>query len=128
MKKYLQQAYRIDTQINSKIEQIKSLRELAEKTSAALNGMPSGNGNRTEDAIVKMVDLQHEVCDEVTELVNIKREIGRIINGVESPEYRTVLELRYMSFLKWEEIAVIMGYSMQRVFQIHKEAINAING
>lgn len=128
MKKYLQQAYRIDTQINSKIEQIKSLRELAEKTSAALNGMPSGNGNRTEDAIVKMVDLQHEICDDVTELVNIKREIGRIINGVESPEYRTVLELRYMSFLKWEEIAVIMGYSMQRVFQIHKEAINAING
>lgn len=128
MKKYLQQAYKIDTQINSKIEQIKSLRELAEKTSAALNGMPSGNGNRTEDAIVKMVDLQHEICDEVTELVNIKREIGRIINGVESPEYRTVLELRYVSFLKWEEIAVIMGYSMQRVFQIHKEAINAING
>lgn len=123
----LQQAYKIDTQINSKIEQIKSLRELAEKTTTALNGMPSGNGNRQEDAIVNMVDLQREMCDEVTKLVDIKREAWRAIKEVDNPDYRTVLELRYLSFLRWEEIAVIMGYSMRGIFRIHKEAINSMN-
>ena len=128
MKKYLQQAYRINTRINSKIEQIKSLRELAERITAEIERTPKGSGDGMAGAVDSIVDLQKEVCDEVTLLVGVKREIGQIISEVENIDQRTVLELRYLSCLRWEEIAVIMGYSMQRVFQIHKEAINAING
>jgi len=128
MKKYLQQAYRINTRINSKIEQIKSLRELAERITAEIERTPKGNGDGMAGAVDSIVDLQKEVCDEVALLVSVKRDINQIISEVENIDQRTVLELRYLSCLRWEEIAVIMGYSMQRVFQIHKEAINAING
>ena len=128
MKSYLQQVYRINTRINSKIEQIKSLRELAERITVEIERTPKGNGDGMAGAVDSIVDLQREVCDEVAKLVDVKREIAQVINEVDNIEQRTVLELRYLSCLRWEEIAVIMGYTMQRVFQIHKAAINSING
>jgi len=39
-KNYLSQAYRIDQRINSKLEQVQSLRELATKATATLNDSP----------------------------------------------------------------------------------------
>ncbi len=45
-KDYLSQAYRIDQRINSKIEQVQSLRELAGKASATLSDVPPSKGNR----------------------------------------------------------------------------------
>ena len=53
-KEYLSQAYRIDQRINSKLEQVQSLRCLAEKATAALSDTPSGgtrNVHRMEDVI-----------------------------------------------------------------------------
>ena len=44
VKEYLQQGYRIDQRINSKIAQVTNLRELATKATATLSDMP---GNAT---------------------------------------------------------------------------------
>lgn len=59
-KEYLGQAYRIDQRINSKLEQVGSLRALAAKATSTVSDTPPG-GNRNvhfmEDIIVK-IDLQ----------------------------------------------------------------------
>ena len=128
MKSYLQQAYRINTRINSKIEQIKSLRELAERITVEIERTPKGNGDGMAGAVDSIVDLQREVCDEVTKLVDVKREICQVINEVENIEQRTVLELRYLTCLRWEEIADIMGYSVNGVFRLHRAALNSAGG
>ena len=39
-KEYLSQAYRLDQRINSKIEQVASLNELATKCTSTITGMP----------------------------------------------------------------------------------------
>jgi hypothetical protein len=39
-KEYLEQAYRLDQRINSKLEQVASLNELASKATSTLTGMP----------------------------------------------------------------------------------------
>jgi hypothetical protein len=39
-KEYLSQAYRLDQRINSKLEQVESLNELATKVNTTLTGMP----------------------------------------------------------------------------------------
>ena len=57
-KEYLQQGYRLDQRINSKIAQVTNLRELATKATATLSDMPGNatpNTHRMEDIIVKMV-------------------------------------------------------------------------
>jgi len=115
VKEYLTQAYRIDQRINSKLEQVASLRELASKATATLSDMhhkPNRNTGSMETIICKMIDLENEINHDIDTLVDLKRDIVTIIKRIENPEYQTLLELRYLCFKTWEQIAVDMGYSL----------------
>lgn len=128
-KEYLGQAYRIDQRINSKLEQIASLRELTTKAAATITDMPLGgtkNIHSMEDVIVKIVDLENEIKADVNTLVDLKHEIMNVIKEVKNPEYHTLLELRYLCFNTWEQIAVDMGYSLQHTFRLHEKALTEI--
>ena len=125
-KEYLSQAYRIDQRINSKLEQITSLRELAKKATSTLTDAPRSpnRGNQSmENVIIKMTDLETEINADIDTLVDLKREIVTVIKGVESPEHQTLLELRYLCFKSWEQIAVDMGYNSKYIFYIHDRAL-----
>jgi hypothetical protein len=129
VKEYLTQAYRIDQRINSKLEQVASLRELASKATATLSDMhhkPNRNTGSMETIICKMIDLENEINHDIDTLVDLKRDIVTIIKRIENPEYQTLLELRYLCFKTWEQIAVDMGYSLQYAFRMHEKALKCI--
>ncbi len=129
VKQYLSQAYRIDQRINSKLEQIMSLRELATKATSTLNDTPvSGTRNvqSMEGIIAKMVDLETEINQDIDTLVDLKREIVSLIKQIQNTEHHTLLELRYLCFKTWEQIAVDMGYSLQHIFRIHEKALKNV--
>ncbi|MDU4847516.1 DUF1492 domain-containing protein [Clostridium sp.] len=125
-KEYLAQAYRIDQRINSKLEQIVSLRELATKATSTLSDTPpSGTRNvhSMEDIITKMIDLEDEINRDIDILVDLKIEFVSIIKKISNPEYQTLLELRYLCFKTWEQIAVDMGYDLRYIHKIHNRAL-----
>ena len=130
VKDYLSQAYRIDQRINSKIEQVQSLRDLATKASATLSDVPPSKGTRNvhrmEDVITKMLDLESEINGDLTRLINLKHEIITVIKCVESPELQTLLELRYLCFRTWEQIAVELHYDLRHVYRIHGRALDEV--
>ena len=129
-KEYLSQAYRIDQRINSKLEQVMSLRALLGKATGTLTGVPKAatpDPHSMEDTIAKMVDLENEINNDIDTLVDLKTEITRRIKRVENTEYQTILELRYLCFKRWEEIAVDMGYSLRRLYELHDLALNEIS-
>lgn len=128
-KEYLSQAYRLDKRIDSKIEQIKSLNLLATKCTTTLSDMPKSqsiSNSRLEDTVVKIVDLQEEINRDIDSLVDLKRDIVRTIKSVQNPEYQIILELRYLCFKTWEEIAVQMNCSIDNVFKIRKNALKSV--
>ena len=129
-KDYLSQAYRIDQRINSKIEQVQSLRDLAKKASATLSDVPPSKGTRNvhrmEDVIAKMMDMESEISADMKRLLNLKHEIVTVINCVESPELQTLLELRYLCFKTWEQIAVVLHFDLRWVHRLHNRALNEI--
>lgn len=128
-KAYLAQAYRIDQRINSKLEQLSSLRELSTKATATFSDVPhSGTRNvhRMEDIICKIVTLEDEINAEIDRLVDLKRDIHALIGEVQDPEYQTLLELRYLCFKTWEQIAVLMNYSTKYLFELHARALRSI--
>ena len=129
-KEYLSQAYRIDQRINSKLAQVMSLRDLLSKATGTLSGAPKAatpNPHSMEDTIAKMVDLENEINEDIDALVDLKAEIMRRIKRVENTEYQTILELRYLCFKRWEEVSVELGYSMQHLFRLHDEALEAVS-
>lgn len=128
-KEYLSQAYRLDKRIDSKIEQLKSLNLLATKCTSTLSDMPKSqsiSNSRLEDTVVKIVALQEEINRDIDSLVDLKRDIVRTIKSVQNPEYQIILELRYLCFKTWEEIAVQMNCSIDNVFKIRKNALKSV--
>ena len=128
-KEYLGQAYRLDQRINSKLEQVLSLRDLTTKATATMSDMPGGgsrNVYKMQDIIGKIVDLEDEINADIDQLVDLKREMVAVIKAVENPEYQTLLELRYLCFKTWEQIAVDMKYSTRNIYMLHDAAIGAI--
>ena len=127
---YLGQAFRLDQRINSKIEQMRSLNDLAAKCTSTITGMP-GNPNRGKDSIgdiiAKIVDLQEEINRDIDALVDLKAEIYSVIRAIDNVECQTLLELRYLSFMRWEEIAVQLNYGMENIYRLHRKALNLVS-
>lgn len=127
---YLGQAFRLDQRINSKIEQVRSLNDLAAKCTSTITGMP-GNPNKGKDSIgdiiAKIVDLQEEINRDIDALVDLKAEIYSVIRAINNVECQTLLELRYLSFMRWEEIAVQLNYGMENIYRLHRKALNLVS-
>ena len=127
-KEYLSQAYRIDQRINSKLEQVMSLRALLGKATGTLSGAPKAatpNLHSMEDTICKMVDMENEINDDIDTLVDLKAEIMACIKRIDNTEYQTLLELRYLCFKRWEDVATELGYDLRYVYKLHDQALES---
>ena len=128
-KEYLSQAMHIDQRINSKLEQVTRLRENAANCTATLSDMPrpdSPNKQRMEETICKIVDLEQEINADIDRLVDLKAEARKAINAVSDPVQQLILELRYLCYKPWLEIAETIGYSEATVYRLHGEALKNI--
>ena len=129
-KEYLSQAYRVDRMITSKLQQVQSLRDLASRATSTLSDAPVGgsrNNHRMEDIIAKMIDLENEINGDIDRLVDLKRGIVAAIKSVPDPDHQVLLELRYLCFRSWGEIAADMRYSKDNIFKLHAKALAAIS-
>ena len=126
---YLSQAYRLDQRINRKLEQVESLNGLATKVNSTLTGMPKNPNRATStmaDTVTKIIALQAEINNDIDRLVDLKREMVAVIKAVANTERQTLLELRYLCFKTWEQIAVEMDYTVRNVHLLHKEALKVV--
>ena len=129
-KEFLKQARHIDQRINSKLEQVQSLRELATKATATLSDMPRSstpNIYRMEDVICKMTDLESEINADIDELIDTKHEVMAVIKMVERPEYQSLLELKYLCMKTWEEVAAELGYVYRQITRMHGYALEQVD-
>ena len=114
-KEYLEQARYLDMRITAKLAQLDELHHL----------MLQAGGS--DSITAKIMTLQEETDRDVDELVALKKEIMAMIRQVSRPEYRTVLELRYLSFWSWKKIAVNMNYHRKYIYVLHRAALKKIS-
>ena len=125
-KEFLEQVRYVDRAIDSKLEQVERLRSESTKATSLVSDMPrssSPNLQRLEDTIIKIIDLEHEINRDIDRLVDLKNAARVSINTMTSPEERMVLELRYLCYKTWPEIAETMGVSESTVYRTHGLAL-----
>ncbi len=125
-KEYLSQAFQLDQRINSKLEQVSMLRDLALKTTSVLQDdkvQSTKQQSPMESALVKLMCLEEEINDDIDQLIDLKRELATFVSEIENHSYRLLLELRYLSGSTWEEVAAIMGYDVRWVYRLHRKAL-----
>ena len=129
-KEYLSQAMWLDQRINSKLEQKEQLEALAKRVTVNFTQEKVSGGRATtspmEDATVKLIDLCHEINDDIDELITLKAEILEIISKVDDPVSQLLLQMRYIEGKTWEEVAYDLDYNSRTVFKIHGRALKEI--
>lgn len=129
-KEYLSQAFRLDQQINSKLEQVARLKHMATQATGRfqaerISGTPQHSP--MEDAVSKLIDLEYEINDDIDRLVDLKREMAAWIEKMGDPSCRLLLAMRYLDGNLWEKIALKLGYDPLRVHQLHGRALKEFN-
>ena len=107
-KEYLSQAYRLDQRINSNIEEVTMLREMANSISSPSWGEKVQTSRSTEAPFVrsleKIIDLEDTINKEIDTLVCLKKQIRTVIEAVQNTDERLVLRYRYIHNCTWEQI------------------------
>ena len=128
-KEFLSRAYRLDTRINNRFEQLNRLKQLAGRTTAAYSGevvSHSRNVHANEDAIIRIIEAEQELNREIDELIAIKDDIKQVIALVADPTCRLLLESRYLCMNRWDEVCGKLEVSRSRVFEIHQTALSMV--
>ena len=129
-KEYLSQAYVVDQHIKRMIRQARSLRDLTENTSQVLSDMPHSPSRSTtqlEDVIIRIADLDDKIIASENRLVLLKKELGNAISQVDNQTYELLLNLRYLCFMPWPEIAPILGYDLRYTYKLHIKALQKVD-
>ena len=129
-KEYLQQIKKMDTKINTDIEELANLESLVTKTTSVMGDdrvQSSGSQEKMADCVAKIVDMQKEITDEIDKLIDYKKEARQLICEHCDADCTKLLQKRYFNFETWEQIAVEMNYTYQWVSgKLHKRALSQV--
>ena len=123
-KEFLSLAWKIDDRIDERIEERERLlAKLTAGRGSNLSGMPRGGRYDWTDAVARVIEADRAIAAEITRLCTVKRMVNEAIEAVADARRRRVLELRYRNYMRWEQIADVMGYDVRWVYRLHGEAL-----
>lgn len=103
-------------------------RELGEKITPSLTGMPQGGQNvpKVEQAAVMICDTEKEINERIKQLSALYLQILNVIETVDDINLQNLLHRRYIDGQTFEKIAADMHYSWRHVHRQHKKALSDI--
>lgn len=88
-------------------------------------GMPKGSSQPTDisDYIVRVEKTLSKIDDKKKEMQQIRLEIEEKIADVKDGTQSKILYLRYVKFMKWEDICAELRYSWKQMHRMHSQAL-----
>lgn len=123
-KEYLKGYERAVRQMKRSEEKITEIRLSKIMPSANNDGMPHAHSNSDLSGYAALLDEEERRYIK-TRYYRIKlcEEITNKIERMNNEDEKDVLTYRYIRLMKWEDIAVRMGYSWQHIHKIHARAL-----
>lgn len=125
-KKYLRQIKIADIRINNLIserEQLECLAECVGAISTSDKVISSPRPDKMENAIVKMIEIEMELDNQIKEFINLKREVIKQMEMVGDERYYNILFKRYVEYKDFLCIAKEMKYEYRSVLNLHGKAL-----
>lgn len=92
-----------------------------------MSGMPRGGTPvSNEELITDKIDLENRIKRLKVKNAKIKSDILEEIDTLEDPRYCEVLEAYFIECKSISDIAFDMGYSDRYIYDLYKDAINAL--
>lgn len=127
-KEYLNRYKTAVKKYNSLQEQEERIRAEMGPGAIEYSGMPKAH-KKTDlsDYMVRLEKILYKIADKKREMQEIRLEIEDKITDIDDGIQSRVLYLRYIRFLKWEDICVEIGYSWRQVHRAHSQALKKMN-
>ena len=124
-KQYLKELKRLDTSIQSKMQEKK---DLYSGTVGAIRMdkeqvQASGSNDMIPNLIERVAALEQEINHEITVFVDRKHEIITQIHTLTNETHVSLLLKRYVEYKQLEEIAAEMGYTYDYIRELHGKAL-----
>lgn len=130
-KQYLRQGYKLNMRIQDKQERLAQFKELATSIGAmdySKDRVQGGSNTEAhfESQVIKAVDLEQEIAEDIKRLCELQIEISNTIDAVEDVNCSLVLSKRYLLMKDWDSIAEEMAYSKKHIHRLHKKGLELI--
>ena len=128
-REFLSRAWNVETQVQSRMEQIEQLRSLACRVTPQYGGAGGSrfrNVTAMEDTIVRITEAEEKLNRKIDELVTAKLGVMEVIDRVQDVTMRLLLEKRYLLFHPWDKIASDLGYTQRWTLKKHEAALDAV--
>lgn len=126
-KEYLNRAYVLNKKITKDKEIIANLKDAAMNTSANVSDervqTSAPTGSRMSTFVEMIVELKNSVNRQEQELMVVRDEITTEINKITDIKQRLVLQLRYLDYYSWSNIAGVLCCSESLVYKIHSDGL-----
>ena len=81
--------------------------------------------SKVERSAIRWLEITEQIDKKTDELIDKRNELVRIIEQLGDRRYRDILMRRYAECQSWDKVAELTMYSRQRVWQLHREAVEA---
>ena len=128
-KEYMSRAYLIDRRIKARRHRLEYLRTKVGAAKHDISGMPKGSpslSSQIEELTIRIVDLEASIKQDEEELVTARTEISQSIEGVRNENLATILQMRYLDYMKWEDIMAVLDYCRSYLYELHGRALKEI--
>lgn len=128
---WLNRAFYADKKAKALEMLVRQCRERAEGLSRCSEGNDKGRSdgaeNGTENALMKLAEMERKADAQRVEAVNVSAEIQTIISGLHDDDLEAVLIHRYLLFETVEQTAESIGYDPRTVMRKIKKAIEKLS-
>mgnify|MGYP000950248429 FL=1 len=127
-KEYLRQLKNLDNRINAKLLEREQIRTIAEKTTVSLSEkVQTSSGNKMDDVVVRLVELEELINKDIDKLVYLKEEAGQLIDKLVNERYKWALKERYIKFKSLSWLSDSTGLGVDGVRSLLKRAEKHFN-
>lgn len=88
-----------------------------------LSGTPNHGGN--EDAMLRVVEAEDVLTDLIGRMAAALSARLRLIESLPDEMHKTLLTLRYINGLNWEQVGYKLHYERTQLFELHGRALKA---
>lgn len=128
LKEKLRSAWVLQQQIDAYKIELQNLRDNAGRITPAYSLAPGGGGTgqRMENAMAKIVDIENNIKQDIEIQLLAIDEIHCLIAMIDEPLLKLLIHKRYVLYEKWEQIAADLSYSWKQIHRLHNRALNII--
>ena len=128
-KEYMSRAYEISKRLNSRIRRLEYLRSQVGSSNREITGIPKRSPSSTsqmEELTVRILDLELAIEQDEKSLASARSEITTAINSLNNENLSTILQMRYLDYMRWEDIMASLGYCRSYLYELHGRALKRI--